>query len=236
MDKDYAILKINKVGQIGNVISIIALAFSSLAALLTFIALIVMAIMPKDFVTVNGNATGYIEVDLGKVGGTIDEDTVGEIMQNVTVGGGSSVVIPFVNTEVDGNVLRFATEEIETKIDIKGVTSLLFPALVVIALYIVTIVFIMLLCRAFATCKTPFSDLIVKRLRMLAFSLIPWVFFDNITSALQASFAKGFLTGVNVNYNLSINLRMLLIVLVVLMLSFIFRYGAVLQTESDETL
>ena len=64
-----------------------------------------------------------------------------------------------------------------------------------------------------------------------AFSLIPWVFLSSLVNSVSNSITTG-----GPHVSLSINLGMILIILVIFALTLIFKYGAVLQQESDETL
>ncbi len=60
---------------------------------------------------------------------------------------------------------------------------------------------------------------------------------DDITKSIASGDAKMDveMNGV-VNFQISIDIAMLIVVLVILALAYIFKYGAVLQRESDETL
>ena len=97
------------------------------------------------------------------------------------------------------------------------------------AVAIVTITFIIKLCKEFKTCETPFSNDVIKRMKQVGYSLIPWCF-TYPTAEAAANFM------VSNNLNLSIDLGMIIMVLVVIALTHIFKYGAMLQQESDETL
>lgn len=68
-------------------------------------------------------------------------------------------------------------------------------------------------------------------MKNLAISLIPWVVLSNISDM----FLQYIMTG-NYNIALSINLKIVLVIVLIFALIYIFKYGAVLQQESDETL
>ena len=96
-------------------------------------------------------------------------------------------------------------------------------------MYFITITFIVKLCKEFKTCETPFSEGVIKRIKQVGFSLIPWCIMYPTAEA-----AANFM--VSNNLNISIDIGMIIMVLVVLALAYIFQYGAMLQQESDETL
>ena len=82
-----------------------------------------------------------------------------------------------------------------------------------------------------AQCQTPFEENIIKKLQYLAYSLIPWAFFTSVSDSMTS----GMMTG-NVQVNVGVNLGMVLVIVIIFALTYIFKYGAVLQQESDETL
>ena len=88
------------------------------------------------------------------------------------------------------------------------------------------------LAKAFRYCVSPFDANVIDAMRKFAYSLIPWVVLDSVTATAASGLGGSLGNSVNIN----INLGMLFMVLVVFGLCYVFRYGAVLQQESDETL
>ena len=109
--------------------------------------------------------------------------------------------------------------------------SLLVLLLFLIAVT-VTLFFVASLCKALRYCETPFSEDIVQRIRRVAWSLIPWALLGG--GNFQSPFEM--LTDGSIDVFVGINLETVLLILIIFALSFIFRYGAMLQQESDETL
>ena len=68
-------------------------------------------------------------------------------------------------------------------------------------------------------------------MKHLAVALIPWCIISSVSDSTFSSIVSG-----KPSFSLSVDLGMVLVVLVVLVLVYIFKYGAVLQQESDETL
>ena len=65
----------------------------------------------------------------------------------------------------------------------------------------------------------------------LAYALIPWTVVTTISNSISDSVMNH-----KISLNFTLDLGVVLIGLVVLVLVHIFKYGAVLQQESDETL
>ena len=65
----------------------------------------------------------------------------------------------------------------------------------------------------------------------LAISLIPWTIVSSVSDSVVASYLQG---GLQFQFNLDLSVA--LVVLIVFILVYIFKYGAILQQESDETL
>ena len=129
------------------------------------------------------------------------------------------------------NGLKNSAEALDVTLDLKALTWPLIAALICMIMTLVTIHFIKNLCKEIKVCESPFSEGVITNIKRLAYSLIPWVFISGITDSIVGSAFTG-----KVSIDLNIQLGMVMVVLIVLALAYIFRYGAVLQQESDETL
>lgn len=108
--------------------------------------------------------------------------------------------------------------------------ALAFGLLLLGLLFIlVPVFFAVALCRELENCESPFSPPLIQRLRTFAFSIIPLIFTGNLLKISPAVLARR-------ETQLGIEVVPLLLVVVILALSQIFKYGAILQRESDETL
>jgi len=83
----------------------------------------------------------------------------------------------------------------------------------------------------FMECETPFTVEIADYFKKVAVAFIPVV----VAGWLVEAVTEWVVTGV-FDLVIGIDLTMVLVVVIVLMMSEIFRYGVMLQTESDETL
>ena len=230
--KQEVVAKINKFGKIGEVIAQISRIFVILGAVILLVAGIFMLAVPKDLFTLDYYVGMDMQVDLDAVGETITEDDMAELEADAYTVTTSDTEMVMVDVEADeeANTLnvKFASEPTNMFNATKIVIFILLQLLLLVVNFI-TITFIVKLCKEFKTCETPFSAGVIKRIKQVGFSLIPWCIVYPTAEA-----AANFM--VSNNLNISIDIGMIIMVLVVLALAYIFQYGAMLQQESDETL
>ena len=233
MNKEKAIKNINRMGNAGRIISIIAIVLLSLGELAAMLGIGALALVPEGLVTMTGSMEMQMDVDTSLVDGMGSGVTNG-IAGSMNLGAGGFEF----GTEAiqNGDVISYTTSPLTTHFDIKEFIPVVASAIAVITMALVTCVFILKLCNAFRFCQSPFEENVVKKMRNLAFSLIPWTVISSFSSMLSGATISNLIMGGKQRLHLSVDLGMVLVVAVILMLSFIFRYGSVLQQESDETL
>lgn len=230
--KQEVVAKINKFGKIGEVIAQISRIFVILGAVILLAAGILMLAMPKDLFTLDYYVGMDMQVDLDAVGETVTDEDIEELNMeaySVAVDGEEMEMVDF-TVDRDNNTVAIEMASQPTNIfhPVKIVIFILVETLLMVVNFI-TITFIIKLCKEFKTCETPFSAGVIKRIKQVGFSLIPWCIMYPTAEA-----ATNFM--VSNNLNISIDIGMIIMVLVVLALAYIFQYGAMLQQESDETL
>ena len=230
--KQEVVAKINKFGKIGEVIAQISRIFVILGAVILLAAGIFMLAVPKDLFILDYYVGMDMQVDLDTIGETITEEDMAELEADAYTVTTSDTEMVIVDVEADeeANILdvKFASEPTNMFNATKIVIFVLLQLLLMVVNFI-TITFIVKLCKEFKTCETPFSEGVIKRIKQVGFSLIPWCIVYPTAEA-----AANFM--VSNNLNISIDIGMIIMVLVVLALAYIFQYGAMLQQESDETL
>ena len=191
-----------------------------------------MLAVPKDLFTLDYYVGMDMQVDLDTIGETITEEDMAELEADAytVTTSDTEMVIVGVEADEEANTLsvNFASEPTNMFNATKIVIFVLLQLLLMVVNFI-TITFIVKLCKEFKTCETPFSEGVIKRIKQVGFSLIPWCIVYPTAEA-----ATNFM--VSNNLNISIDIGMIIMVLVVLALAYIFQYGAMLQQESDETL
>ena len=235
--KTQAIQKINKIGKAGTILTMIGRILLIIGASCMLIGMIASAIfVPRGMVTLtlDGNAT--FQVDLSETGKTLPKDVQDDINSGV-----SSYDFGYIGTDgtsydmteiiaTDAGFTASGNRPV-TVFDMHDLSYKLIPVLVTIIAALVCMIFAGRLCKAFRDCETPFSENVIRCLQHLAFSLIPWTLLSSVADSTIRNLFSGDMSMV-----ISLNLGMIVAVLFVFMLVAVFKYGAMLQQESDETL
>lgn len=237
--KENAISKINKMGEVGGIITLIARIFVILGLVLCLATTIGFAVIPDEFlqITVSGNAV--VDMDMASVGIPADEEIGTIVMDQEALeetGEAGSFDMNGAEYYVENVTITEDAVQVETvaedfTLSLHSLVWVMLTATVDLALTLVTLYFVGALCKAFRYCESPFEETVTKKMQNLAFSLIPWAFFSSITEMV----AQGSFTG-KMELSVGIDLNMVLIIVLIFALVYIFKYGAVLQRESDETL
>ena len=240
--KEQVIGRINKMGRVGQIVTLIVKVIT-IVLLAFMVALTILAgtLMPPLDISVDGTAN--VAVDLSKYGVTA-EDLTGEngsFIGNFILDNEDGVNITY---SINGN--DYTPEEVTVEDGIvhmmltgKDITVLTKPILIrlmvwadiLLALFLVSVIFFGRLCRRVADCRTPFAAEVIDSLRNFTISLVPWVV---VGSVVDSIFRSATLGGTHMSF--SLNLGMLVLVILLFVLVRIFRYGAMLQQESDETI
>ena len=232
-----SIKKINTAGKVGYVISILLI----ICALLAMVAIgicTVGAFMISDneinvkvATNINITSTGnFLEkiksfVFIGEIkdlsnlteevqeGIKLDDKDISEL-RIVEENGG-------LNIDAKTNEITISMK----KIIIALISGFVFLGSVVYALYTVKA-----LMKSLKKCETPFSEEVIKNMSKFAVALIVVV----VLKVILGGFFSSFMTGTR--YEFSLDLGSVLLVAVIYVLITVFKYGAKLQQESDETI
>ncbi len=251
--KEQAIQKINKVGKISTIVTIICKILVILGLITCIAGAVICMVVPKELVKVTVAETMTTEVNYGSLGMEIAEDEIeqmeqmrdwlsegGEVqietVRNGVISGSMSVIstgetyFPTDISIVDGVVKADMTSD-DVTFTLRDVAGLILVAIIGLVMTMVTLIFVEALCKAFRDCQSPFEENVIKKMQRLAYVLIPWTFTSSVTDSVITSFRSS-----SIHWSFSLNMGVVLVVLIVLVLVYIFKYGAVLQQESDETL
>lgn len=236
--KEEAIKKINTMGNVGWIISIIAKVILIIALIGMLLGTVAIAIIPNDFLKMSFAGTGCIEIDFGAMGVELTDAIRDSIMESIESGDAemsvemNGIVVKLDEAEASGDVVTFFGRGNGMKLfSIHNLLYVMVIGMITVGMSLVSVFFAGALCKAFKNCASPFDENVINKLKNFAYSLIPWVLLRSLTDSVMTSFMNG-----NVSFHISIDLAMLIVVLVILALAYIFKYGAVLQRESDETL
>lgn len=236
--KENAIKKINQMGKIGDIVITIAKVFCIVGLICTVVGTIILGSMPSDFILFQGGGSGTININVASIGQTLtDEDykkiNDGSIMKDSNLelrANGETLQFDEISAK-DNIVTLSASGDMKDQISLHNLVYVLVVVNIAIVLTLVILFFGGFLCKAFKNCESPFEENVINKMRNFAYSLIPWV----IMSSFQESMISSLMAG-RVDINFSLDVNMTVIVLIVLFLTYIFKYGAILQQESDETL
>lgn len=230
--KENAISKINKMGQVGGIITLIAKIFIIMGLVLCIGATILFAVTPEEFFTMKISGEAAVDMDFTSVGldegdiGVMDEEELEKDFKDVS---GPEYEVKSMTVTEESVHLEAAAEDFT--ISLHSICWIMLVVALDLGMTLVTLFFVSALCKAFRDCTSPFEEKVTKKMQNLAFSLIPWTFLSYITEMVAGSYFSG-----KMQLSFGIDLNMVLIIVLIFVLVYIFKYGAVLQRESDETL
>lgn len=222
--------KVNKIGKAGRIVSIVLIVLLSIGAAALILGGVATALIP-DAVEVNLAPVVDVKVkqslvDMGNW--ELTEEALNEA--NVKVNEEFEGVTL---TKTDDGLLvhvdMLGTEE--TTFGIRDARKAIWAGLVSVASAIVTVVMFLKLCNAFQACRSPFDEPVIKRMNTFAWTLIVCAAVSCFARASVGALLSGWQ---RMSFNL--NLTSVFTALMVFFLCMVFRYGAQLQKEADETL
>ena len=224
--------KINKMGKVGYVLSMICRIVAIMGIVMSLLAVVVILAFPKGALTLGVQQNVDVKVDMEALGETLTKEQVEKLEQEVT-----SENIDFTISGEEPE--RMSVDATETEItcsavgkpqtlDIRNFFAVCIMAMLEVIMVLITSIFAGRLCKAFRDCESPFEENVVKKMTQLAYSLIPWIFISS-SNANVGDLLSG-------KVQLTVDVGMIFAVIVVLILAHVFKYGAMLQQESDETL
>lgn len=236
--KENAISKINKMGEIGGIITIFAKILIILGLVFCIGTTILCAVIPEEFLTMKVSGEAAIDMNLASVGMPVDESEIGvmtgDMLEEVYAGNiedvaGLDYTVESMTVTEDSMHIKGVAEDFT--LSLHSMWKVMLVATLDLGMTLVTLFFVSALCKAFRNCASPFEESVTKKMQNLAISLIPWAFLSSVTESVAESYIAG-----KPEMSFSIDLNMVLIILLIFVLVYIFKYGAVLQRESDETL
>ncbi len=235
--KNSSIKKINTAGLIGYIISII-LIVGAIAVMVAIgigtagaIAVSKNNINVKVATDINVNSTGDFLKKLNSfvsVDGVEDLSTLTEEAKNGLRINDSEISEISVKEENGELSLNAKTKEIT--ISMKKIIASLVLAFIFLGVVTVSLYMLKALMKSLKTCESPFADDVIKKMTRFATSLVCVVVLNTLFGGFWSTLASG------LNYSLTINLESVLFVAIIYILITVFKYGAKLQKESDETL
>ena len=233
MNQENAIKRINTIGKVGSIISTICMVLLCIGFVGTLIGAIILTTLPADLFTVTIDSKASLVIDVGSIGESVlfptGTDNDGAITTGYLAMNGTAYTP--VNVETSGNKITTQFEGDEGGLSPRKVAVLCYVISAFIAVSIFLLFNVRKLCEALKTCETPFEQRVIKGIETCTWTLIPWVIFEGFATRIsETAFSHTMRTGFN------FSLSNVLVILLLFGLGVIFKYGAQLQLESDETL
>ena len=233
--ENQSVKKINIAGNIGYVISILLIVCSIAAMVGVAIGTIATAVVSNNEI----NVKIATNVDISSKGNFINKiipfvSIDGVDLKNITEEAKDNIKVNDEDIselsiqEQDGG-LNIKAKTNEITISMKKITIFLVATFVYLLVVTIALYKIKSLMKSLKTAETPFTPEIIKKMTTFANTLIAVV----LARTIHGGFVT-LLTSGN-KFNLSFDLSSILLVAVIYLLIFVFKYGAELQKESDET-
>ena len=233
MNKEKVVRNINKIGKAGTIISTIMQIILIIGLVGVILGAAILLSIPSDMFSFRIESSGSMEFDVNGIpeeGLKFFSKDLKESFVNVDFNM-NGIDYKATNTVVNGSHISTEVEGNSNVITPTRLGIVVAAAGVIVLLTFVVMLFIKKLCKSIRDCESPFDQAIIKNMECCAWALIPWIF----VSGISENVIKAALTG-GKNMLFSVDLSTVLVILLIFGLTYIFKYGAQLQTESDETL
>lgn len=217
--------KINIFGKVAKIISMILIVCLLVAEGFMLVGGIIVAAVPKDSVTVDTEANLDVNVNTAYFGMDGEQFYVNTGSGHLTLGEIGTGSLDIKNENGNMNV---SGEFKNLHFDLNDALMLIIYAIVYVAAIVAALFFFRALMKQFMVCDSPFCEGVVKKMRHFAIALIPCIAAVQVMkSAIDSVFSS--------NFNFEIDFISVAFVVIIFILTMIFKYGAELQKEHDET-
>ena len=215
------IKSIHTIGKVSKILLIILQVVLIIGFVGTIIGGIAVLALPSDFISIKGGGNADVTLKTSRIASKMIEIDDLEDANFHFNSFGYKINLDTTEEKISDNETVYhiaADADGISGFEIKMTAAVsCFGAAVLLALFYVAAIFAKRLAKSLEVCRSPFEENVIKAMKAFGFSLIPWaalkLLVGNIDGAIMA-----------------------LLVLMVLVLINIFKYGAQLQQESDETL
>lgn len=235
MNKENAISRINKYGKIGKIVTIIMIVIVSISFIATLVAAITLKNLPENLITLKIGTQAELVMNPPSIDPNFDKSQLEMIKKAFDTGNAGLnlgiISMKFDSAEVVGDTIVAYSNDNAGIVSMHALGNALLVAVASLVLTLISLVFASRLCAAFQKCESPFENNVIKKMRTFAWSLLPWAVFSTVPENVINS-----ILGNKIEIGISLDMNIIFTVLVILALTIVFKYGAMLQQESDETL
>lgn len=235
--KPASIEKINGLGKAAHIIATILKVFTIIGIVGVIIGMIVSFALPEDLIQINFTGSASVEVDISTLGFQIseaDRSAMEEAFADHSANGTltiNSMELAFQNIRTEGDRIILDAQGGGNIFSTASLRIILICALLALIATLVCMIFICKFSKSLKTCSTPFDPDLVRKMQQLAWAMLALPVINSMTQSIANSISSG-----NIQISLSIDLAEVILILAMFALSYIFKYGAHLQQQSDETL
>ena len=222
--------RMNTVGKVGKIITIVVIVLAIIAAVFTTVGAVVVSVLPGD--TVSADVAAQVDVKFSdEVFGSVNEEIVKGVNEDSgTVFDAYNARVSVKAHEVDDKaVIRVNADRIHLESGM--VSPIIWIAVFNIVAFIVCAFFFKGLMGELAISASPFTEGVVKKMRHFAIALLS----VSISTSLANAIIGAILTA-GQGFSFSLRFGSIISAVIIFVLATVFRYGAQLQKESDETL
>ncbi len=236
MDKHEAVGKINRMGKAGRIIAMIFRIVMIVGLVVITATAATVYVLPKDFVKISVKGDAIVSVDLDSLGVEFSDEIVQRMADSMSEGHLelNGVIYGEVNGTQTDSGFSISAESETVLLTLRDMGGALIAAIISCASALVVFIFVGKLFKAFEVCASPFEEGVLKAMKNFGYSLVFLVI-----GSVFADVAQGIVTNVfagGADMTIHIDFDIILIALTIFGLTYIFRYGAILQQESDETI
>ncbi len=235
--KNSTIKRVNSLGTVGYVMSILLIICSISCMVITAIGTAGAIAISKESVTVRTSSDFYVASSgniLDRLNRFIKVGGVEDLNSLITEDGEAIAVedndLSQISVTKEGNGLNISAKTNEITFSIKRIIASLVAMFVFLGALTVTLHFAKGLMKALKNCETPFDGEVIKHMTRFAYGLLVTLIVNIIGSGIWPDLATGS------DFSPTVNIGSIFLAAAVFMLISVFKYGAELQRQSDETL
>lgn len=222
--------RMNTVGKVGKIITIVVIVLAIIAAVFAAAGAVVVSALPSD--TISADVAAQVDVKFSdEVFGSVNSEIVKGVNEDSgTVYDENNARVSVKAHETDDQaVIRVNADRIHLETGMAA--PVIWIAVFNIVAFIVCAFFFKGLMGELAVSASPFTEGVVKKMRYFAIALLA----ASIATSLANAIIGAVLTAGH-GFSFSLRFGSIITAVIIFVLATVFRYGAQLQKESDETL
>ncbi len=230
--KPASIEKIHKFGKASYIVARVSFILSLIVTVLFSVITLPMLFLPSSMLKADVLNHTCVEVDISGFGDIpIDPDKIPILSENLADQHFEINGMPIVAASMDGSIITLEAQPEVTRLSYATLSATILCTLMAIIAVLILVHYICRFCKGLRDCITPFDPALVASLEKLAWATLVIPIVTSLMSTLMTSSQVG-----SFQLELDVDAMVLVLVFSMFALSYIFKYGARLQQESDETL